>query len=236
MCCATINCPNNPKILAGTLSTMRSVKEAVADVQRRVFLLEGFVSSTPDPVVVCSACYNYPQNVHDTGLVHKEETLSAAQRVQLASIEYFFGRVLLAVPVRVFGAVMRALLTLDGGVFDSCAEGLSDRLQQLEQVASSAGATVPASAIPQLAEGWVAALSDMRHTKVRKWWACKPALSDVLRRLAVERRDMLSSAVTSLYQSPSAAPLEQPPEAPPAPLPSATCRRPLRCRRYHRPR
>ena len=31
MCCATINCPNNPKILAGTLSTMRSVKEAVAD-------------------------------------------------------------------------------------------------------------------------------------------------------------------------------------------------------------
>lgn len=94
MCCATINCPNNPKILAGTLSTMRSVKEAVADVQRRVFLLEGFVSSTPDPVVVCSACYNYPQNVHDTGLVHKEETLSAAQRVQLASIEYFGRRLL----------------------------------------------------------------------------------------------------------------------------------------------
>ena len=67
---------------------MRSVKEAVADVQRRVFLLEGFVSSTPDPVVVCSACYNYPQNVHDTGLVHKEETLSAAQRVQLHACRF----------------------------------------------------------------------------------------------------------------------------------------------------
>jgi hypothetical protein len=113
--------------------------QCVADVQRRVFLLEGFVSSTPDPVVVCSACYNYPQNVHDTGLVHKEEMLSAAQRVQLASIEYVFGRVLLAVPVRVFACVDRAYMREMSAEMSAYMGGGSDGLARLGQLVGLVG-------------------------------------------------------------------------------------------------
>ena len=170
-CCIALGCVNDgSKGTVPEAMRYRLVSDQ-SDAQRRIFLLEVFVTTcrSSEAVYLCNACQMHSQRTEKRDGVHKDEELSKGELEDLASAEYILGRVIPRLPIasvlRIVDGLLAVLTKRESGIWQQWHVALTAFRASATSV-ENVQLALSLSPLP-LGTAWTAALSTTRHSKVR---------------------------------------------------------------------